>query len=121
MAVIVIIEPHLEYREILKILLEKQNLNIVTYEASNGKDGLKIIKMKKPDIVFIDIRMREVNKDKIEVSIKSIMPRCHIVMLTPFKSEAFNRWHKTEEIEDFISKDELSENFVPIIQKYLNV
>lgn len=121
MSVLVIIEPHKEYRTILKILFKRQNWGVNVFEASNNKDGLKVIKLENPDIVFVDIKLRNNSEQKLEVSIKDIAPSCRVIILTPFESKTFNRWHKTDDIDAFISKDELSESFVPMMKKYLNV
>src|SRR5690554_1025994 len=58
----VIIDDERLAREELKNLLKKHSDNIeIIGEAENGFDGIKLIKETRPDLVFLDIQMPEMN------------------------------------------------------------
>ncbi len=55
----IVIDDERTIRNVLKKVLEKENIQVSTYE--NGKDAKKIIKKEKPDIVFLDISLKDSN------------------------------------------------------------
>jgi adenylate cyclase len=56
---ILIADDKEENRELLKIMLLSQGYKV--YEASDGEEGLAMIKEKKPDVVLLDIEMPKMN------------------------------------------------------------
>ena len=55
----VVFDDERTIRNIMKKVLEKENINVSTYES--GKEAEKIIKKEKPDIVFLDISLKDSN------------------------------------------------------------
>lgn len=56
---ILIIDDDLNYREILKIKLEKAGYEVI--EASDGKKGLEMLNNYKPDLILLDLVMPNMN------------------------------------------------------------
>lgn len=54
---IVIVEDEPKIRDGLQTMIRKNTQHAVTGAAENGKDGLKLIREQKPDLVITDIRM----------------------------------------------------------------
>ncbi|WP_319201009.1 response regulator transcription factor [uncultured Ilyobacter sp.] len=60
MVKILIIEDSEETTELLKVILHKEN-NIEIFEASSVKEGMKIITLKKPNIILLDLNLPDGN------------------------------------------------------------
>ena len=52
---ILIVDDEVEAVNLLKSILERKGYTV--YGALNGQDGIDIIKTKKPDLVFLDVKM----------------------------------------------------------------
>ncbi|ADO84100.1 response regulator transcription factor [Ilyobacter polytropus] len=60
MVKVLIIEDSEETVELLKVILRNEN-NIEIYEASSVKEGMKIITLKKPNIILLDLNLPDGN------------------------------------------------------------
>ncbi len=116
---ILIIDANNDFRVIFCKIIDQFKNNIKVFESSSNMGGLEVFKQEHPDIVFLDINLNDIEGDKMQHKIKVCYPDCKIIMLTPFKSAGFDRWYKTDEIEEFIDRDNLAENLMPLISKYL--
>jgi DNA-binding NarL/FixJ family response regulator len=57
----ILVDDHKIFRDGLKLLLnEISNIKVIA-EASNGKEFLELLENNKPDIIFMDIKMPEMN------------------------------------------------------------
>jgi len=117
---LLIMEPHKNFRTLFRSIIERQNWEVSIHEAETREEGLSAIRTFLPDIVFFDITLRD-DGTTLEVEIKSVAPACRVIVLIPFEEEAFTRWYKTDDIEEFLSKDKLSEQLVPTIKQYLEI
>lgn len=84
-------EPHI--RALLEQTLEEledQDVEILT--ASNGREGLETIEEEKPDLVFLDVMMPEMNGFQVcqEVKSNSELQSIYIIMLTA-KGQEFDK------------------------------
>lgn len=72
----------------LKIVLETQSKGLsVIGTAHDGKEVLDLIKIDKPDIILMDIRMPELNGVETTRIIHEIHPEIKIIMLTTFDDD----------------------------------
>ena len=80
MKVILVIEDDKSHQKLLNRLLEHQGYQVLI--ASNGKEGLKIVKENSVDLIITDILMPE--KDGYEVirEVKALYPGIKIIALT---------------------------------------
>jgi len=120
MTELLIMEPHENFRTLFRTIIERQDWNVNVHEAQTREEGLNTIKEISPDIVFFDITLRGDGKN-LEVEIKAVAPACRVIVLIPFEEETFTRWYKTDDIEEFLSKDRLSEHLVPTLKQYLEI
>jgi len=66
--------------EALKTFFEARGFNVAT--APSGEDALNIVNKDKPDIVFLDIRMRGMSGLDVLEKIKKINKDIKVIMLT---------------------------------------
>ena len=83
---ILIIEDDVEAREMFKLQLERANYNII--EASNGQEGIDLIKkesnLKQIGLIITDIRMPKVNGVEAIDYIKANAPSIPIMVVTGY-------------------------------------
>jgi DNA-binding NtrC family response regulator len=76
----VVFDDERTIRNVMKKILEKENIQVLTYES--GKDAEKIIKKEKPDIVFLDISLKDSNGLDILRNIISNEEHPFVVMIS---------------------------------------
>lgn len=81
MAKILLIDDSQLARNLLRLILEEEGYTVCG-EASNGREGLEKYKQLKPDLVFCDIMMNEVNGVECLQAILAEDPDAKVVMCT---------------------------------------
>ncbi|TAL80642.1 MAG: response regulator [Bacteroidetes bacterium] len=84
---IVIADDSTLFRDRIKDLLKNLNNVEIVGEAMNGLEALQLIEDKKPDLIFLDIRMPEMNGIEVLRKIRKNGTKVKICMLTnyPYK------------------------------------
>jgi len=96
---ILIVDDEMHIRALIEQTLEEledEGVDILT--ASNGQEGLRLIKAEHPQLVFLDVMMPRMNGFEVCHAVKNKMRRTdiYIVMLTA-KGQEFDR-QKGEEV-----------------------
>jgi two-component system, LytTR family, response regulator len=122
----IIIDDERLAREELKLLL-KDNLKIeIIDEAKNGKEGVEKCNNLKPDLIFLDISMPEM--DGFEV-LKKLEDIPHVIFITAYDEFAFKAFEvnaldyilkpiETVRLEEAISKTEAKDDFESDVKIY---
>jgi DNA-binding NarL/FixJ family response regulator len=112
-----IVDDHKIFREGLKLLLSTIKDVEVVGEAPNGKKFLETISEINPDIVFMDINMKEM--DGIEATQKAleINPNLKIVALTSFEDEEYFNRMTDLGVRGYLLKNSLRDDFEKAIGK----
>lgn len=83
---ILIVDDEVHIRMLLEQTLEEleEDFDIEILSASNGEEGLELIKSEKPDVVFLDIMMPKLNGYEVCQRVKDDpeIKNCGIVLLT---------------------------------------
>ncbi|MFW5886238.1 MAG: response regulator [Bacteroidota bacterium] len=102
---VVIVDDHTLFRKGLNALIEHIPNVVVVGEASNGLDFLELLKVKKPDLVLMDINMPKMNG--IEATREAIKkyPGLNVIALSMYGDELY--YHKMIEagVKGFLLKD----------------
>ncbi|MHB8110248.1 MAG: response regulator [Syntrophorhabdaceae bacterium] len=75
-------DDHVMFRQGIKLLLENEKNITITGEASNGREAVREIVKKKPDVVIMDIFMPEMNGIDATEAILEDYPAIKVVILT---------------------------------------
>lgn len=86
MANILLIDDSMLARNMLRLILEDKGY-IICGEAVNGKEGFEKYKQLKPDLVFCDIMMDEMNGLECMQAILSVAPDAKVVICTSVGDE----------------------------------
>ena len=79
-------------RMILRMLVERQEGFCVAGEAENGAQGVKLFEQLRPDVVFLDVDMPEMNGIDAAQKMQDMDPRAMLIFATAhegFREQAF--------------------------------
>lgn len=117
MRALVIDDEALARKRVINLLEDVPEIEMVG-ECSNGKTAIKTINEKKPDLIFLDINMKDMNGfevlQKIEVSPKPIV--IFVTAYDNYASRAFD-----VDAFDFLLKPFKDQRFFKTINKVLNI
>jgi len=112
-----IVDDHKIFREGLKLLLSTiKNVEVIG-EAPNGKKFLEILPTIKPDLIFMDINMKEM--DGIEATQKALEadPSLKIVALTSFEDEEYFNRMTDLGVSGYLLKNSMRDDFEKAIER----
>lgn len=98
---LLVVDDELGPREALRMIL-KSKYQVMT--AVNGPDALQCIAKMPPDIVLLDIRMRQMNGIQVLQAIKQIDPTIEVIMITAYASLATAREAMAYEAVEYLTK-----------------
>lgn len=79
---IVLIDDHQLVREGLRALLEKHPGFEIVGEATNGRDGIRVVRQHRPDIVIMDVAMPDLNGIDATSQILRFLPDATVIGLS---------------------------------------
>jgi YesN/AraC family two-component response regulator len=106
---ILYVEDDIETQKLIKRILNSSTKEV--YIANNGKEGLKLYKEKKPDIVLTDICMPKMNGLEMSEEIKKINPNQAIGIFTAFDEPDYIKEASRLDIGTYILKPFEKEQF----------
>ncbi|MBI5146760.1 MAG: response regulator [Thaumarchaeota archaeon] len=115
---VVIVDDEADFVKIFKELLEMRGINVVG-TAYNGKDAVKLYKQKKPDILFLDVRMPYYDGYYATKEIFSLDKNAKIILLTGSPTVEITAMLKELPIAAIVCKPIDIEKIVFLIEKVL--
>lgn len=115
---VVIVDDEVDFVKIFKELLEMRGINVVG-TAYNGKDAVKLYKQKKPDILFLDVRMPYYDGYYATKEIFSLDKNAKIILLTGSPTVEITTMLKELPIAAIVCKPIDIEKVVFLIEKTL--
>jgi DNA-binding NarL/FixJ family response regulator len=79
---ILIIDDHTLFREGLKSIIGRDSRFKVVGEASNGREGLRMAKKLKPDVVLVDISLPDRSGIQLTNEIRTLLPESQIMIVS---------------------------------------
>jgi two-component system response regulator HydG len=86
---ILVVDDYFADRETLKSILEERGYRV--FVAENGSEALTQVKEKHFDIVFLDIRLPDIDGAQIFEEVKAIDPEAAVIMMTGYSEEELVR------------------------------
>jgi len=102
---IMVVDDHRIFRQGLMELLRKNIDYKVVGEAGNGREALEKIKDIKPNIIFLDISMPELNGIDAIDEIKKTCPSCRIIILSMYDNSKYISFALKHGVSGYLLKD----------------
>ncbi len=116
---ILLIDDHKEFRDMLKVFIERRVPNIEILESQSGEEGIETAIKEKPQIALIDIRLPRLDGIQTARQIKQDVPECHIITMSMFKNNA-HKGFVTQDVAAFLDKNEFDSELPSLLHKFLN-
>lgn len=86
MATLVIVDDETGIVEEIKSFFEEEGHRV--YTADSGEQGIEVIRKRKPDLVFIDVKLPDISGLKVLETTKKISPRTKTMVITGYVDQA---------------------------------
>ncbi|UFS69975.1 response regulator [Geomonas sp. RF6] len=87
---LLMVEDDAVTRTVIARMVARKFPKCAIYEADNGKDGLYLFEMHRPDIVITDINMPEMTGIEMARAIREIDAGVTFIVLTAYGNQRFN-------------------------------
>lgn len=104
---------------LVNLLNEIDNV-VVVLEANNGKELLRGLRKKKPQIAILDYRMPELNGEETAKKIQEKYPELRILMLSMYDDEEFILGTIRNGANGYLTKDDEPEEIKRAIESIVN-
>lgn len=116
MKALVIDDEELARRRVVNLLEDVSEIEVIG-ECSNGQTAIKRINAEKPDIIFLDINMKDMNGFEVLQKIET-RPKPVVVFVTAYDSYATRAFDV--EAFDFLLKPFKDQRFFKTVERVLN-
>jgi DNA-binding NarL/FixJ family response regulator len=86
---VVLADDHPIVRAGIRAELEKQPGIIVAGEAADGREALELVKLLKPNLIFMDISMRGLNGLEATARVTKEFPKVRVIILSMHQNEEY--------------------------------
>ncbi len=83
---ILVVDDLFADRETLKVILEDKGYRVAT--ARDGAEAIQMVKERHYDIIFLDVRLPDINGVETFEQVKKIDPEAAVIMMTGYSEEA---------------------------------
>ena len=113
---VVLADDHMIVRDGLRSLLERQPDMEVVAEADNGRTALKHVKKLSPDVVIMDIGMRELNGIDATRQIVKMSPGVKVLALSMYSDKRFIKGMLKAGASGYMLKDSAFKELIDAIR-----
>ncbi|MBT3312232.1 MAG: response regulator transcription factor [Desulfobacterales bacterium] len=92
------------FRETFKKALSERFPSMIIDEAVNAKEAHEKVKLLRPELIFMDIRMPDESGIELTAEIKSNYPEIKIIILTDYDLPEYREAAEQAGADDFIPK-----------------
>lgn len=113
---VIIVDDHPLVRMGVEMVLEQEEDIQVAGLASNGREALELISREKPDVVLMDLRMPGEHGLEILDKARRICRECKYIILTSYATEEEISRSMEMNIDGYILKEALPEEFIVAVR-----
>jgi DNA-binding NarL/FixJ family response regulator len=104
---ILLVDDHTLVRAGIRALVEAVEGARIVGEASNGREGVALCRQHEPDLVIMDISMKEMNGIEATETVLASCPRTRVLILSMHTEEEFVRRAMRAGASGYVVKDSL--------------
>jgi DNA-binding NarL/FixJ family response regulator len=105
MCKILIVDDSPHIRRLFRAAIERQSTWIVCGEAENGKIGVELVEVLRPQLVILDLSMPVMNELDAAREISAVAPGTPMIMFTMHESESLLKEAQRVGVEHVFAKD----------------
>jgi DNA-binding NarL/FixJ family response regulator len=113
---IALADDHTVVRQGLRALLEAEEEFTVVGEAGNGLEAIELVQRKKPQVLVLDLMMRELNGLEVIPRVKKQKSRTRVVVLSMYASVHYVYRALQLGAAAFVNKDATAEQLVKAVR-----
>lgn len=117
---ILIADDHEVVRSGLRAIVETRDNWIVTGEATNGEQAVRLALETKPDVVIVDYSMPVINGLEVSRRIKSLRLRTEVLILTMHENEEILTEALLSGVRGFLFKSDARKHLISAIEALLD-
>ena len=117
---IVMAEDHRMFREGLRHLLEKEKDFTIVGEAENGRTAVKLVEELSPDVILMDVNMKDLNGIEATRQIVAKFPLVKVIGLSMYSERQFVTEMLLAGAKGYLLKDSAIEELVFGIRQVVN-
>ena len=111
---ILVVDDQFGDRETLKKILEDKGYRVAT--AKDGAEAIEMVKSQHYDIVFLDVRLPDMNGVQVFEQVKEIDPQATVIMMTGYTEEDLLKRAVNEGVYTCIHKPFEMEKLVALVE-----
>jgi len=104
MSYVILVDDYKAFLHGLKLMVHEIPEVTIISEARSGEQFLELIKIAKPDLVFLDIRMPNINGIEVVREALKLYPDLRIIILTMYGEEQYLDEAKAVGVKGFLLK-----------------
>jgi len=112
---ILIVDDQFNVRETLKAILEHKGYRVAT--AKDGAEAIEMVKKKHYDIIFLDVKLPDMNGIETFEQVKKIDPKAAVIMMTGYSVEDLVRRAISQGAYTCIYKPFDMENIIGLVEE----
>ena len=114
-ALILVVDDQFSDRETIKAILEDKGYRVAT--ANDGTEAIEMVKSRHYDIIFLDVRLPDMNGVETFEQVKEIDPKAAVIMMTGYTEEDLVREAINEGAYTCIYKPFDMEKVIELVEK----
>jgi len=103
MAKILLIDDEQSILDLLDILLRRKGYDVVV--AGNGRDGLKVFRRERPDVVVVDLKMPGMDGLTVLQELRTLDAHTPVIILTGAGTPESERQARALGVTEFVEKE----------------
>ncbi|MBI3189435.1 MAG: response regulator transcription factor [Ignavibacteriales bacterium] len=117
---VIIADDNDEFRFLLSSFLKERMEFDVVAETSSGSEAVMLSTIHRPDVVFLDINMPELNGLEAARQIKQFVPTTKIVLITGMDDGSYRTVAEMIGVHGFVSKSALPIEFPFVLNQIVS-
>jgi DNA-binding NarL/FixJ family response regulator len=113
---VLLVDDHDRFRQSVASFLNEQGFVEIVGEAVNGEEAIAQTEQLRPDLVLMDLDIRERDGFEATREIKLRVPRTKVVILSMHGGEAYRRMAWRHAADGFIDKSSMKNALLDVLQ-----
>jgi DNA-binding NarL/FixJ family response regulator len=112
---VLIADDHRIIRQsISKILQSRANIQVCG-EAVDGKDAVEKARLLQPDLLIIDVSLRDLSGLEVATAVRGFLPKVPVLFLSAYGGEQLNEEAKRLGFQGFVSKNDAAKSLLSAV------